>query len=54
MASNKLSDVKFVAITRLTDRKIILALNPHQGKSQYNSEVSKDSVEAKALLPVLN
>ncbi len=40
MASNKLSDVKFIAISRLTDRKTILAMNPNAEKKQYNSEVS--------------
>lgn len=38
--ANNLTDVKFVAISRLTDRKTILAMNPHTDKDQYNSEVS--------------
>lgn len=38
--ANNLTDVKFVAISRLTDRKTILAMNPHSDKAQYTSEVS--------------
>ena len=38
--ANKLTDVKFVAISRLTDRKIILLINPNPAKKQYTKEVS--------------
>ena len=55
MASNKLSDVKFIAISRLTDRKTILAMNPNADKKQYNLEVSLkafDAIKLKFLLIV--
>ena len=55
MASNKLSDVKFISISRLTDRKTILAMNPNADKKQYNLEVSLkafDAIKLKFLLIV--
>ena len=42
MAANDVKNVKFIALSRLTDRKIILTLNPHKSKSQYNQEFSNE------------
>ena len=41
MAQNKQIDVKFMAVSRLCDKKVLMALNPHQDKAQYNAEVSE-------------
>ena len=40
MATNKIQEVKFIAVSRLTDRKTILAMNPQENKQQFNKEVS--------------
>jgi len=40
MASNKHSDVKYIAISRMTDRKVLMKLNPQEGKQSYDQEVS--------------
>ena len=39
METNKKSDVKYIAISRISDRQVMLATNPHSDKQQYNSEV---------------
>ena len=41
MASNnnsKMQEVKYIAVSRLSDRKIILAMNPQESKQQFNKE----------------
>ena len=40
MASNKASDVKFIAVSRLTDKKVLLAMNPDASKAKFSKEVS--------------
>ena len=45
MATNKIQEVKFIAVSRLTDRKTILAMNPQENKQQFNKEVSSHNLD---------
>eukprot|EP00354_Favella_ehrenbergii_P005589 CAMPEP_0170463630 /NCGR_PEP_ID=MMETSP0123-20130129/8670_1 /TAXON_ID=182087 /ORGANISM="Favella ehrenbergii, Strain Fehren 1" /LENGTH=39 /DNA_ID= /DNA_START= /DNA_END= /DNA_ORIENTATION= len=38
MADSKKNEVKFMAVSRLSDKKVLLALNPHPDKVQFNAE----------------
>ena len=41
-SNNKMQEVKYIAVSRLSDRKIILAMNPQESKQQFNKEFQNE------------
>ena len=42
MAESKQNDVKFMAVSRLSDKKVLMALNPHPDKTQFSAEFKRE------------
>merc|ERR1719150_747037 len=42
MATNKIQEVKFIAVSRITERKTFLAMNPQENKKQFTKEFQNE------------